>query len=191
MEFTDIIGLGVTAIGSVFTGGLTGLIGTGLSLWGDHKKREQDLEVRRIDNAHDLAVMDKEWAGRTEVAGIEGEAAMNVSADNAFASSFTSEPKRYLAVKGSEMPWLIKFLLGVVDFLRGFIRPGMTIYLVVLITAIYWDLRVLMDTYGITMTPDQVLTLMHMIISTVLYTGTTALLWWFGTRNKQQPPRSS
>lgn len=195
MEFGDILSLGITALGSIFSGGVTGLVGTALTMWGEHKKREQDLEVLRINNAHDLAVMDKEWAGRVEEAKVEGEALENISANEAFAQSYKLEPKRYLHSSYITEIWMGRWivgpLLGLVDVWRGLIRPGLTTYLVVLITLMYWQMVAFMDKHDMVMTTQQIWALIHMITATVLYTGTTALLWWFGTRNKQQPPRAT
>ena len=107
----------------------------------------------------------------------------------AFGESYSSEPRRYLTIAGKDMPTLVKYMLGSLDFLRGSIRPAMTIYLVILTTFMYWKMVDL--SAGIEFDPTQAWEVVQLIVSTMLYLTSTAVLWWFGTRNKRNPPSGS
>jgi hypothetical protein len=63
-----------------------------------------------------------------------------------------------------------------VDVVRGLMRPVITLGLLILMAVIYFT--VAQDMAGPDDVPVQIT-----IIATVLYVGTTAVLWWFGTRN--------
>ncbi len=67
----------------------------------------------------------------------------------------------------------------ILDFIRGSIRPGLTIYLCVLTTLIYVQTRTLI---GTAMPPDQAAAIVKEIISTVLYLCSTTVCWWFAIR---------
>lgn len=188
MDFFDSV---LTIGGSILSGGLTGLIGTGLSLVGDHYKRKQDLEMKKLENDHELNVMQHEWDGRVRVAQIEGEAEVEVEDAKGFATSYKLLPQRMLDIDGKDMPWIVKVLLGFVDFWRALIRPAMTTYLVVLTTLIYLHLKELMGKYTSVLQQSTVEDTFILIISTVLYLTTTCVLWWFGTRNKNKPPKTA
>lgn len=194
MDFLDAV---VTIGGSVLSGGVTGLLGTGLSFIADHFKRKQDLEAKRLDHQHELALraddrktIKAEYEGQSQVARIEGEAAESAADAAAFSESFNMDPKRYSDPK--KVGPFFQGLFAWLDFWRGSIRPGLTTYLVVLVTLIYWQLQDLMLQHKGTIIPlTKVEELVVLIISTVLYLMTTTVLWWFGTRNKQKPPKSA
>jgi len=177
-----ILGVGT----SILTGGATGLLGTSLSMLGDHFKRQQDLEMKRLDNAHEMEVMKFEWGSRERIAITEADAAMDVQDGKTFAASYNMEPKRYAPLKG--MNPVIKFLLGIVDFWRGLIRPAMTTYLVVIVTMMYWQFLGFMEQEGVVLKETFIVQIVTHIVYSIVYLAMTCTLWWFGTRNKNQPP---
>lgn len=193
MDFLD---AAISIGGSILSGGATGLIGTGLSLFADHFKRKQDLEAKRLDHAHDLALraddrltIQAEYDGQERVAKVEGEAAEAVADAGAFSASFNMEPKRFADPKKAGP--VVQFLWGILDFWRGLIRPGLTTYLVVIVTFMYWELTAILETHDGMLPLTKVEELVVLIVSTVLYLTTTVVLWWFGTRNKQKPPKAT
>ena len=187
MGFLDIVG---TVVGSVLSGGATGLIGSAISLFAEHKKREQDLEAQRIQNTHDKSMLEAEWSARSKIADTEADADRDVQDGKTLAASYGLEPKRYLVMDAKDMNPFMRFLLGFIDFCRGIMRPGITIYLMVLTTLIYLQLLTFMEDYGQVMKSDDVVQMVVLIINTILYLATTCVLWWFGTRNKQLPPKT-
>jgi len=180
-------------ISSIFSGGLTGLLGVAFQRFFDFLKVKQEIEMRKLDQAHeinmrkaDAEIMAQEWAARTQVATIEGASKEAVAADNAFAASFAMEPKQYSA-KVKVGPFA-GFLLVLIDFLRGIVRPGLTVYLCVITTLIYLEAKAIMATVDWALETAQAVSIHERIVATILYLTTTCVLWWFGTRNRQKPP---
>jgi hypothetical protein len=192
-----------TVVTSILGGGATGLFGVLIQRWADYKNRQQDLELQKLKFDHegnmkdkDAAIMAQEWAARTKVADIEatarvGEATVKavgeeaVADANAFAASFKMEPARWS--EGVKPTRAQGWLLLLLDAFRAVIRPGLTLYLCYLVTQVYNESR----KYGNTMTPEQAFDILKLLIGTIVYLWTTCTLWWFGTRNKGQAPKSS
>lgn len=176
---------------SILSGGATGLFGVAIQRFFDlqNKKLDQaslkdrqyhEQEMKRID----LEIMEKEWEGRIRVAEVETEGKSDVAESQAFAASF-QDPKLYSAnIKpDKKQGWTLVIL----DFIRGIVRPALTLYLCALTTIIYFHAKSLLITRPLE--AAQALDLVKMIISTILYLTTTCVLWWFGTRNKQKAPK--
>lgn len=182
-----------TALSSIVGGGMTGILGVVVQRIADYKNKQLDLQLITIKNGHeihmrevDADIMREEWAARTRVAEIEAEAKENVADAEAFSASF-NEPKTYSEPTKHSIgqAWLMVIL----DFIRGIVRPTLTIYLCVLTTLIYLHSKKLMYAHGQSMTPDQAMNHVNLVVGTVLYLTTTCVLWWFGTRNKQPQPK--
>jgi hypothetical protein len=180
-----------TLAASVFSGGITGIIGVIVQRIFDLKNKKLDIDVAKEKYAHeillrrlDLDMIEKEFIGRVQVAQVEGEARAEVAESQAFAASF-QEPVRFAdpskATPGQA--WLLVLL----DCLRGLIRPVLTLYLAVLVTLIYWHSKALMNQMPID--PKDAAKLVETIVNTVLYLSTTCTLHYFGTRNKAPGPK--
>lgn len=179
-----------TAASAILGGGATGILGAAVQRYADYKGRQLDLQAQASKQAHEVAmreadarIMAQEWAARTQVATIEGDA-REVEADaKTLAASYQMEPQHY---SGSVKPtrgqgWLLVLL----DVLRGVVRPGLTIYLCVLTTQIYNELAGQVGP----LTADQRYETTKLIVGTILYLFTTVTLWWFGTRSKGAQPK--
>lgn len=182
----DILGQGLLAI---LSGGATGLLGIVFQRVFDHWKQKQELDKIKAIHAHELAmkkadaeIMAQEWAARTKVATIEGETAREVADAQAFAASLTSEPLRYS--EGVKVGKLGAFLLVVADVARAIVRPGLTIYLAWVSTAIYLQSVRTLTLINATVNQQMLVKLHEQIVLTLLYLFVTCVLWWFGTRNK-------
>lgn len=173
-----------TLLGSIFSGGATGLIGVAIQRYADYKNQklnfEHQVEIRKLDKE----IMSEEWAYRAKVAAIEGEARVETEEAKAFAASFQTEPTRYS--EGIRATKAQAWLMFILDFVRGWVRPGLTVYLCTLSTMIYIQTRELLGQEELSST--EALELTKLIISTVLYLTTTCVLWWFGTREKRKGP---
>jgi hypothetical protein len=175
-----------TIFGSIFSGGATGIIGIIAQRFADYKNKQLDmqLESQRQQNAialkqADAAIMREEWAAKVEVAQVESEAKKDVAASEAFSKSFDMEPKQYTSGElTSRQRWLMVFL----DFIRGSVRPLLTVYLCGLTTLVYWQAHKVLATQGVT-TSDAI-EITKTIVGSILYLTTTCVLWWFGTRNR-------
>ena len=185
-------------IGSLFTsilsGGMTGLFGIAVQRFADYKNKQLDIDAAKLKYAHevdlrrvDAEIMAEEWAGRTRVADIEATGREAVASEASFAASFQMEPLRYSeAVKPSGgQSWVLVFL----DFIRGIVRPMLTVYLCVLTTLVYFQARDLFNSSAMDSDPLEAVEILQQVVGTILYLTTTCVLWWFGTRNKQPAPK--
>lgn len=187
----------LTLLGTIFSstlaGGATGLAGVGLQRFFDFLNRKADLQKTLADQAHqlkmrevDLSIMQQEWAGRLKVAEREGATAENVAATAAFKETLFTEPERYSdasRLTKNQMWWMVAL-----DFIRGIIRPALTVYLCVLTTLVYVQARQLLSKEDLTV--QEAMELTRTIVGTILYLTTTVTLWWFGTQNKQSQAKA-
>lgn len=179
----DFLGL----VTSAFGGGLTGLIGGAVQKVFEFKTKKLEIEANKEKYAHevnmkkaDAEIMAQEWAARTKVADIEATSRIEVEDSKAFAESLKTEDKNYLDYLdklNTAQDWLFVIL----EFIRGSIRPFLTLYLCGVTTLIYVKATKLMNADVIL--PGMAYDLMTNIINTILYVTTTCILWWFGTRN--------
>jgi hypothetical protein len=72
---------------------------------------------------------------------------------------------------------------------RGIVRPALTVYLCVLTTYVWLQVHQVLDKQPLS--GSEALQIWQLIVGTILYLTTTCVLWWFGTRNKQQVPQLS
>jgi hypothetical protein len=190
----DAIGFGT----SVMSGGLTGLLGVIVQRGADIWNKKQDLDKQREQWAHDRdmrridgELMDKEWAHRTQIAETEAQAARDVQDGKAFEASQRREPQRYAeGLKAPRGGRVAKFFAGlgwlmmvILDFVRGAVIPGLTIYLCALTTQVYLQARALLA--GENLDAVQAMAISNRIVDTILYLTTTCVLWHFGTTNRQ------
>lgn len=173
-------------LGSILSGGATGLIGVVLQRFADYKNKQLDMQIRAADRAHELAVMSAEWQGKLSVAKEEGEAARDVADSGALAASYQGAFDRFAAWDMKREPWYFKMWMIGLDVLRGLVRPGLTVYLCVLTTLIYMEARGLVAKEDLEV--SDALKLQVRIVETILYLTTTCVLWWFGSRNKAKQP---
>jgi len=178
-------------LGSIFSGGLTGLLGVAFQRFFDFLKVKQEIEMKKMEFDHEVnmrridgEMLAQEWAARTQVATIEAEAKQTVAAEASFSASFNSEPKQYSA--RAKIGPVTGFMLVLLDVLRGIVRPGLTIYLCAITTMIYVEARTIMA--GVAFATADAIRVHDLIVSTILYLTTTCVLWWFGTRNSQKAP---
>ena len=151
----------------VLSGGVTGLIGTVIS--GGMKFFENKQK-----HGHELAIMDMEMKQMhveaeiaKDVAELEMEGKDRQAAWSALEASYKESTSR---MSTGDSQWLV-----MVDVVRGLMRPVITLGLLLGIGVIYFTVGA--DTTLPDGTPMTV-----NIIQTVLFVGTTAVLWWFGTR---------
>lgn len=166
----------LSILGSILSGGATGLLGTAIQRYADHKNKKLDIQLKAQEQAHELAV----FKARSEMAAAEWAGKMDVEDSKAFNTSLTSEPKVYS--EGTARTPAQNWLMVILDFIRGIIRPGLTLYLCTITTVIYHEASSLLNAGFIL--PEMAYELVHNIVNTILYLTTTCVLWWFGTRNK-------
>ena len=182
-----------TIAGSIFSGGATGILGVIAQRFADYKNKQLDLQIesQRFTQAVemkkiDAEIMKQEYAARLSITQTEVAGASDVADSAAFAASYQLEPKKYSseAAMTPAQNWIMVLL----DALRGSVRPLLTLYLCVLVTAIYVTSRETLRATGNELSPDQALDLFKLTLGTICYVWTTITLWWFGTRNKGKQP---
>lgn len=183
-----------TIFGSIFSGGATGLAGIVLQRFADYKNKQLDMQLEAQRFQHevekrkvDAEIMKEEWAGRDRVAQTEAAGAEAVADAQAFAASFKMEPARY--AEGVSLTAGQAWLMVALDALRGAVRPLLTVYLCLLTTYVWWQVRQTLNAEDLSQ--DAALDVWKMVVGNILYLTTTCVLWWFGTRNKADQPKST
>lgn len=162
--------LGSAGFGTIF-GGVMGLF-----------NRKADLALKRVEleeanaqRSHELAMRDKdaaimaqEWAGRTQVAQVEGAAAVEKEAYAALAKSYEfARP-----AKGGKMEAFSAFL-------RPFISLG---YFLISSVGSGWILYYAFYIYQLKLTPDQLFEIVMFVISWFAFMAGATIGWWYAMR---------
>lgn len=174
---------------SIVGGGVTGLLGSTITHYFDYLNTKEKNKFILANHAHEIAMREmdakiiaEEWNARNAIAVIETEGKIEVADSEAFKASLTSEPKLYhnpsLISKASNS------LLVFVDAVRGLVRPGITLYLCIITTAVYLQAGSIIKHQPLT--PEQSVDIYVRITETVLYLTTTCVLFWFGIRTREK-----
>jgi len=176
---------------SAALGGITGLLGIVAGRFADYFTMKQK-------NAHNLSMRDKDL----EVAKVEAEKELSIARDTNNANREIAEAelqeKSYEGDRATYMTpetmkgcpgWakgMVAFLFAIVDFIRGLTRPGITLYLCVLTTLMYMQMKSIVTASGKqAFTPEDAVKIIWLIVDAVIYLTTVCVTWWFGTRPKQ------
>lgn len=201
----DLVG---SIIGGVFSGGATGLIGIALSMLGETKKKQLDLEMAKLQHAQTLALAELDAKRQMDLANLSAASAERLDEINAEARASESASADYQAsLKADKASYVsdgalrihrgdgafvrvIKGLalggLAFVDILRGLIRPAATIYSMALLTMLFIWVRDLYTRSSAVMSQDQTHKLTMDVVDTITYLATTVCVWWFGVRGQQK-----
>lgn len=167
------------AISAILSGGVTGLIGSAITAYSEIKKQklqfqhdekmeELSLQMTKLETEAQFKIVEVETAGKVDVADAD-----------ALAKSYEADKATYtIGTPGK----IVGFFLGMVDVLRGSVRPIITYYFVGLISVIFFRFFWKYAEAGVTVAAVE--EILGRIVTVVLYVGTTCILWWFGTRNK-------
>ena len=189
----DLIGGG--AISGIL-GGITGLVGTWMKSRHEARMAEVRRQERADERAHEASMMKMEHDNAIAVADIQRQESADRTAGVAHAQSYKMEPKRFSegmtfpdTFIGRRVHEIVSFLMFALDFFRGLMRPGLTVYMAILVTMIYWEMQALLETLNVTFDGGQALITVQLIVNTILYLFTTAFVWWYGDRNRAAPPK--
>lgn len=99
-------------------------------------------------------------------------------------TSKDGKPKSFFSWKIFTVPiaTIIAFLFGMVDFLRGVIRPSLTVYLCGVTTWVTWMAWEIMKTNGVEINATQAMEIFMETTSIVVYLTVSCVTWWFGDR---------
>lgn len=178
-------------------GGLTGLIGSSITAWTNYK-------TQKLKNDHDIAMVEAETnamiaetKANIEITKTQTEADVEMADTEAYSKGIVEGNKgsfsekwinKLFGVKG----WLsflsiptaimLSVLFGLVDFLKGLMRPGLTMYLVGMttwITMMAWEI---MNQNQVTITAEQAYNIFTDVINIVIYLTVSCVTWWFADR---------
>jgi hypothetical protein len=144
-------------IGSVLTGGATGLVGTILSSVLGMVEASQKRKEKALDYAHEMNLLEMQGNQR----GVELENERLIALEASMSAMRTASYEHDASYGQASQ--------GVVNTLR-FVRPVLTLLLVGLTAGIYFTT----DDLGIRTEVN----------ATVLFCTTAALVWWYGDRRK-------
>lgn len=169
-------------LGSSGFGSLIGWLGGAVNRWIDLKNRDKDIAVLQLQQAHELAKLDKErefmlaeYQQRTQIAAIEGEAKVEAAGYEALASSYGNDKATY----GNA--W--------VDGVRGVVRPILTLLFFILSCSVFGVVAQYVWARGVPLTNDQLYELFKYCIYWVLFQASVCVGWWFAMRPGNRPPK--
>ncbi len=182
----------------IIFGGITGLVGSLATGWlnikqmkikNEHEQKMVSLETEAMkqEAAMQIAVTKPEVEGAVELA--DSQAYMEgikVGNQKAFSEEwinklFSVEGKmRFFSVL---IAIILSMAFAFVDFLRGIMRPGITLYLTGMTTVITWMAWDIMQKQAIeSMNIVQAITIYNQVVSIVIYLTVTCICWWFSDR---------
>lgn len=164
---------------TALSGGVTGVLGVALSGFFTWKEKanerahelalgEQDLKERRLEGE----LLHKQIE-------IEANAQVRQAEAQAFAESFNADQARYSIGDTSGANKALIF----VDVVRGLIRPCLTLYLVVILTVLAYQLITALGGLNEVLSTMDGQSLLTDIVQAMVYLTVTAVTWWFGTRH--------
>ena len=162
----------IEVLGAIASGGATGLLGTFLSgslaVWKGRQANAHEIRMRELD----IEETNAEAEADKVRAGLQMELANTYAANEALIESYKSE--RSFLSRGMKLTPRQQWLVVFIDFVRGMMRPVITLYFIV-------QMHMLYKQFG----PGHEDESTHLVASTI-YITTTVVLWWFGTRATQK-----
>jgi hypothetical protein len=182
----------------VLLGGLTGLLGNAVTGIMNYKTMKLKMTHERDMVKLETEAMKEEAKMQIEVTKAEIEGAVELADTQAYIASQKSGntqmfSEKFLDLLFSVKGWMrfisipfaviIAFLFSIVDFLRGFMRPGLTLYLTGVTTVITWMAWEILQKNGIgSLTAAEAKEIFQQVISIVIYLTVSCVTWWFGDR---------
>jgi len=186
---------------SAIFGGVLGTIGGIFTKWMDHKNKMEEMELeskeRAADRAHDLACIAAETEKATKIANLQAEKEMDLARTNAAAQQMLAEfttLNKAIDAEAAGATWstawasklsgawagLAGMMMVIVDMVRGLTRPGLTLYLVILVTIMYNS----MVQKATVLTAEQSFQVCNSIVNMALFLASSAVSFWFGSRGQ-------
>lgn len=178
------IGTLLAGIGSAASGGLLGVFGTGIKMWADHKaeqaKQAFELQMRKLDQEemtleHSLRMKEVEAQAKRDIA----VAQQSRMATEAQASADIEQAEIQLRQSSYSMD-KASYGGGVVDAIRGLMRPTLTLYFAILMAVIAYQLMQINN--GQWLDQSEAQSMLKDVINACIFLTTTAVTWWFGSR---------
>lgn len=175
------------AFASIVSGGVTGLVGSVITRWADYKTEQMRLanalEVGKLDADTRKSVAQTQATSQMAVAQTQAEGEEAKAAYAALSASFDGDKAAY--INSVPESGFMRYVMGLVDAVRGLIRPAITTMLLVVTFWLTYILQDMVAKLGSTLLPvSTLLDLWGTVINMVLYLTASAVLWWFGGRIK-------
>jgi hypothetical protein len=183
MGWAETIG-GVLSTG--VTGGLSGVFGAGVTAYFKIKQQKIELENRKLDNEHELAMADKHLAqqqaetdGAVKIEEARADIEETKAEGKALAQSFKMASKNLFDKSYMEKlpPWIqgaIAMGFAAMDLLKASVRP-ITTYILLWAT-----LFISYKTYQ--ESPEAFVASATLLVETIIYLTVTCLTWWYCDR---------
>ena len=179
------------AIGSIFSGGLTGLIGVGIKAYSQYKMRQLEykheealhkytMEQLKLEKEIALAIKDKEIEEKTVETNAE---VLKGSYAHDMAIQFDRDYSKYARYGkvGKFIAFIFEFIELCMKAIRASVRPLTTYYFEAFFAYIFIKIWIMVG--GLNSLPSSdVMQLFNKFLDWMLYCGTTVILWWFGGR---------
>lgn len=171
-------------------GGITGLLGTAIStvfsFVNQKQKNKHEYAMKRLDIEAmakeaelNIKVTEAKVAGDLQLEEMKGY--NETIRQNAIDKLTSSTLNRLFDSKWTTpIGVLIAFLFGVVDFVKAAIRPGITMYMTIAVTWLYFQAITIIGEDGFTY--DTSLELFYTVNDAILYVFISTTTWWFGDR---------
>jgi len=182
----------------VLLGGLTGLIGTALTEIMKYKNQKMQFDHDAKMVALETAAMKEEAKMQIAVTKAEIEGAVELADAQAYKEGLKSGQTpmfsekwidRLFSVEGRfgrffAIPVAVLMAMGFafVDWLRGFMRPVLTLYLTGMSSVITWMAWELIQKSNVPMSVQEAMGLYNQATSIVIYLTVSSVTWWFGDR---------
>lgn len=182
----------------VLLGGLTGLVGNLITGVMNYKtmKAKNAHEAKMV--ALETAAMKAEAKMQIEIKRTEIEGAVELADSAAFMEGIKQGNKQLFSDKWVDKlfaveGWMkypsvlagifVAICFGFVDWLRGFMRPALTVYLTGMASVITWMAWRMIQSAGVEeMTIAQAISIYNETTSIIIYLTVSCVTWWFGDR---------
>jgi hypothetical protein len=181
----------------IILGGITGLVGSAVTSIFNFKteKLRGEIKIKTIEAETSAMIEEAKANIAITKATVEGE--VEIVDSNAFMQSQKEGNKalfgnkwidKLLEIQGGwrfiafPVAVLVAFLFGLVDFLRGLMRPVLTIYLVALSSWITYKAYMILQMTKSAITASEALAIFTDSTSIIIYLTVSCVTWWFGSR---------
>ena len=185
-------------------GGVTGLIGSVVGGIFKYKTMKAQIELKKAEHSHEMNMvkaesdaMIAEAKANIAITRAQVEGAVDLKDAEAYVASQKEGNKqlfssawvnKLFSVQGKwqiitlPLAMLVATLFGFTDFLRGVIRPVLTIYLCGATTWVTHMAWTIMQANQVGLTSAEASAIFIQVVSIVTYLTVSCVTWWFGDR---------
>jgi hypothetical protein len=183
----------------ILLGGVTGLIGNAFTTWFKYKNAKMDNEHKEKMVALETQAMLEEAKAQIQITKSRIEGDIELADSAAYTESQkTGQEKLFsdtwidkiYSSGGTYTKWFFQFIgmiiasaFAFVDWLRTFMRPALTMYLVGATTWVtYLAWQIVAKAHGDAIPPDTAIAILAQVVDTIIFLTVSAVTWWFGDR---------